>query len=86
MTTQEINAGLKIVKLKDQKFKAVGGYYMPKGYVLHHSELGYFAFAGAKCPYSPVGGKQALQSILDTGGFTDFDSALWLKDMEEVTV
>jgi hypothetical protein len=82
MTTKEINAKLEIVNLEGKKFPAPGGYYETKGFALRHPELGYFAF---KCdspvvPYSPLGGKKALQLILDAGGFTSFDDCVWLQE------
>lgn len=75
MRTQQtisINSQLQIVKLNGQKFPAIDGYYMPKGFTFKHSELGYFAFKGENCLYTPKGGKSVLQSILDAGGFMDF--------------
>lgn len=83
MNTQQINAGLKIVKLGTQKFKAVGGYYQPKGYSLFHSELGYLSFTedGGKVPYNPIGGRKALKSILEAGGLLNFDNAKWLQEI-----
>lgn len=82
MTTATINAKLQIVNLKGKKFKAVLGHYEPTGFALYNPELGYFAFEGNDCPYSPVGGKKALQSILDSGGFLDFDTSVWLKELK----
>lgn len=80
MNTQQINNELQIVKLGSQKFKTVNGYYQPKGFALKHPELGYFSF-DTEYPYSPKGGKKALQSILDQGGLLNFDNTKWLQEM-----
>ena len=50
-----------------------------KHYGFHVEGKGYIAFTadrdklGVLTPYSPKGGKKALQSILDAGGFLNFD-------------
>lgn len=80
LTTQQINSQLKLVKLGTQKFRTELGYYKPTGYALKHPELGYFSF-DTDYPYSPVGGRKALKSILDQGGFLDFDNTRWLQEM-----
>jgi hypothetical protein len=78
MNTAKINSELKIIKLGTQKFKAEGGYYKPNGYAICHPELGYFSFE-EDYPYIPVGGRKTLKSILDAGGFTDFNSSYWIQ-------
>jgi anaerobic glycerol-3-phosphate dehydrogenase len=83
LTTQQINSELKIIKLGTQKFKTALGYYQPTGYALKHPELGYFSFEEDKkdYPYSPVGGRKVLKSILEAGGLLNFDNAKWLQEM-----
>lgn len=84
--TIAINAALQIVRLNgDVKFLSRDkiGYHQPIGYCFLHPEKGYFAFAGDNTPYIPLGGKKALLQIMDKGGFTDFDTAVWLKLMGE---
>lgn len=85
MRTQEtiaINSALKIVRLKGEvKFKHPLGYITPYGYCFKHSEKGYFAFEGDTSPYIPCGGKKALVSIMEHGGFLDFDNAVWLQPL-----
>lgn len=78
-----LNTGLKIVKLKDTRFEMASklGYYKANGFALHHPELGYLSFDG-EVPYIPRGGKPALQSILDAGGFVGFDGIHWVHEME----
>ena len=76
------NNALKIVKLTGNvKFLSKDGkcYYLPSGFCFLHPEKGYFAFAGDETPYIPVGGRKALKSIMQDGGFIDFDTAVWLK-------
>lgn len=81
MNITKINSELKIVKLGTQRFKTEGGYYQPEGYALKHPELGYFSFE-ADHPYNPIGGRKALKSILDAGGFLNFDESRWLQEMK----
>lgn len=78
MNIQEINSKLKIVKLGSQKFQTEGGYYKPEGHAIYHPELGYFSF-DTDYPYIPAGGRKALKSILDAGGFLNFDECRWLQ-------
>lgn len=80
MTIQEINAGLKIVKLKGEKFATEGGYYKPEGHTLKHDKLGYFSF-DTEYPYIPSGGRKALKAILEAGGLLNFDSCRWLQPL-----
>lgn len=75
-----LNNELKIVRLKGvTRFKHPLGYTAPWGYCLKHPEKGYFAFAGNTEPYIPCGGRKALVSILEQGGFLDFDNIIWLQ-------
>lgn len=86
MTNTEITKGLEIVKLKELKFGNKLAYTIPTGFALRHKELGFLSFEadnkdtkyGVKIPYIPVGGKKALQSILDGGGLTSYDGIEWL--------
>jgi hypothetical protein len=84
LTTQQINSELKIVKMDTQKFKTVDGYYQPKGFSFKHPVLGYLSFTNSEhsdAPYTPRGGKKALQQILNDGGLLNFDNAKWLQEM-----
>jgi hypothetical protein len=79
MDIKEINEGLKIVKLNNQKFFGLNGYYMVSGYCLKHDTFGYIAFTNSPLiPYIPSGGKKILQNILDGGGFCDFNEMLFI--------
>lgn len=77
---KNINSELKVVKLNGQRFATTNGYYQPKGYALKHPTLGYFSF-DTDHPYSPRGGKKALEEILNNGGMLNFDNCKWLKEM-----
>lgn len=91
MTNTTITKGLEIIKLKDLKFGNKLAYTVPTGFALRHKELGFLSFAadnidakyGVKVPYIPVGGKKALQSILDAGGLTDYDGIDWIQPIAE---
>ena len=72
---------MQIVKLNDVNFKIPGGYAICKGYALK-SDKGYVAFNHDNgMPYAPKGGKKALQSILDAGGFVSFDGMSFVNPM-----
>jgi len=76
---QQINQELQIVKLNNDVFRVKGGYIRPIGYAFYHPVRGFLAFAcdGGR-PYAPIGGRNALKSILDAGGFESFDGLCWL--------
>ncbi|BFH18180.1 hypothetical protein J6TS7_29260 [Paenibacillus dendritiformis] len=81
--TVAINSKLKIVKLTNCRFsmKSMTGYYNVNGFALHHSQLGYVSFDG-EVPYIPRGGEEALQSILDEGGFVEFNGMHWVQEIQ----
>ena len=82
LETIKINNALEIVRLKGNlKFKHPLGYTLPCGYCFKHPEKGFFAFAGETEPYMPCGGRKALLSIMQSGGFLDFDNAVWLQPL-----
>lgn len=54
--TIEINNRLEIVRVENQRFKTLGGYFKPEGFAFLHPKLGYFSFKG-DIPYMPKGGK-----------------------------
>lgn len=80
-----INDSLIIVKgkaLKELVFKTddgkLAGY--KSGAVLYHPTLGYVAFKNDNgLPYVPNGGAKTLQSVLDSGGFLNFDGMTFVK-------
>ena len=82
MTTTKIYEGLKLVKLKGQKFKGNMGYYEPNNHCLYHPQLGYLAFKGSQVPYSPQGGRKLLKQMLEGRGFSSFDGMVWLQPMK----
>lgn len=68
-----------IRRLKSAKFGTDRIARVVTGYALYEEGKGYIAFSsdrdefGILVPYIPCGGKRALQSILDAGGFCSFD-------------
>ena len=57
-----------IKSLKNYKFRDEIGVYSMKGFALYVEGKGFITLDGNK-PYVPVGGKKALQNIIDMGGF-----------------
>jgi hypothetical protein len=74
---------LKIIKLNRRPFKVPGGYVLCTGYaLLENANDSYIAFKHDDgLPYIPCGGKKALQSILDAGGFVGFDNMTYVVPM-----
>lgn len=76
---------MEIRRLKNTKFGTNKIARVVTGWALYEAGKGWIAFShdrdqfGIPVPYIPCGGKKALQSILDAGGFVSFD------DMEYVT-
>lgn len=68
-----------IKRLKNAEFGNKKIWEVVTGWALYEEGKGYVAFTsdrdkyGILTPYIPVGGKKALQSILDAGGFTNLD-------------
>lgn len=84
LETIAINSALTIVRLKGEtKFKHPLGYTAPWGYCFKHPEKGYFAFEGETSPYIPCGGRKSLVSIMEQGGFLNFDNAVWLQPLTQ---
>ena len=78
---------MKIVRLKGAKFGSKMIARVVTGYALYEEGKGYIAFScdrdkyGILVPYIPVGGKRALQAILDAGGFCSFDGMEYVQEL-----
>ena len=59
---------MKIKSVKNLKFKDSFGIYTTSGLALYEDGKGFVTMDG-ETPYIPQGGRKALQSILDNGGF-----------------
>lgn len=74
--TIALNERLQIVRLDDLKFPTPNGYAQKRGWGLYIAGKGFVKFKTDEgfVPYAPIGGRKSLQSILDSGGFIDYDS------------
>ncbi len=73
---------LTIVNIKGMKFAGKDGYYMAsKNAYAFETEKGFYSDDGVY-PYTPAGGKKALQVILDGGGFLNYDGVVFVQPME----
>ncbi|AFM40470.1 hypothetical protein Desaci_1453 [Desulfosporosinus acidiphilus SJ4] len=83
MTTEELNAKLQIVSMKGKRFKCPGGYCeFDRGFAFFVPGLGYLAFTDSKeIPYMPQGGREALESILEAGGMLDYETIIFIQEM-----
>ena len=59
-----------IKNLKNFKFRDKFGIYVMNGFALYVEGKGFVSLDG-EIPYSPKGGRKALQRIIETGGFTE---------------
>lgn len=74
--TRLFNSQLIIVELKDMAFNTPKGICrFHKGFGLAIPGKGFIKFKHQEMPlpYSPIGGKKALQSIIDAGGFVHYN-------------
>ena len=77
---------MQIVRLKDKEFGGKRIWRSVTGYALYEEGKGYIAFSfdrdryGILVPYMPRGGKKALQSILDAGGFISFEGMEYVQE------
>ncbi len=55
----------------------------PSGYCFWHPEKGYLALKGDASPYRPKGGKAALDSVKEQGGFLSFDNMTWVNPIDQ---
>jgi hypothetical protein len=59
------------------------GYIVCSGYALQDPKKGFIAFeSDGGMPYIPKGGKKALKSILDAGGFVNFDGMRYIQPIK----
>jgi len=78
--TIRINNELEIVELKEYVFKVEGDIVRLSGYAFLYPKRGYLSFkSDMGRPYTPLGGRQALQEILDQGGLLSFDDVVWVR-------
>ncbi|WP_304833948.1 hypothetical protein [Muribaculum intestinale] len=76
-TTKQLNAQLQIVRLDGLQFKAPLGTACTRGWGLYIDGKGYLKFkcdSSSFVPYAPIGGRKALESILEAGGLLNYNS------------
>lgn len=81
-TTKQLNAQLQIVRLDGLRFKAPIGVAMAHGWGFYIEGKGYLKFKSDSTvfvPYSPVGGRAALESILEAGGLLNYNNIEFIK-------
>ena len=78
---------LEIVKIKNKAFGRKEIYQLASGYCFKVEGKGYLAFSssrdkfGVLLPYMPYGGKEALTSILEAGGFTSLEGMEFVQSL-----
>nr|DAL02842.1 MAG TPA: DNA mismatch repair protein [Caudoviricetes sp.] len=82
--TIEMNARLQLVRLDDFEFDTPKGRASVRGWGLLIPEMGFVKFKidDDGLPYTPCGGKKALQSIIDAGGFVDYNDLEFVKPVQ----
>lgn len=79
--TDKLNSKLEIKIAKNLKFASGNDYVLFSGHALFIAGYGYLRFAVSsnkqdnefKTPYSPMGGRKALKSIISAGGLLTYD-------------
>lgn len=78
---------MEIKRLKNTKFGTNKIARVVTGWALYEAGKGWIAFSndrdqfGILVSYIPCGGKKALQSILDAGGFVSFDGMEYVTEL-----
>lgn len=78
---------MEIKRLKNTKFGTSKIARVVTGWALYEAGKGWIAFSsdrdqfGILVPCIPCGGKKALQSILDAGGFVSFDGMEYVTEL-----
>ena len=75
---------MEIVRIRSERFfnPSIGGYTQPKGAYCFKDSRGFVGFKDRPyTPYIPGGGKKALQSILDDGGFINENDLVFIQPM-----
>lgn len=78
---------MEIKRLKNAKFGNKVFVAEVTGWAFYEEGKGWVAFSGDRdkygilTPYIPVGGKKALQAILDAGGFVSFDGMEYVQEL-----
>lgn len=78
---------MEIKRLNAVPFGTPAVHQIVTGWALYEPGKGYYAFSSARDrfgilpPYVPVGGKKALQSIIDAGGFLSMDGMEFVNPM-----
>lgn len=78
---------MQIKRLKNAHFGTKKISRVVTGWALYEAGKGYVAFSsdrdqyGILVPYTPCGGRKALQSILDAGGFLAFDGMEYVQEL-----
>lgn len=84
--TIALNAKLEIKALKGLYFNTHKGLcHFSRGYALFIPGKGFVKFKHetTAVPYTPRGGKKALESIIADGGFVDYDSLEFVTSLNE---
>lgn len=78
---------IEIVEIKNKAFGKKEIYRLASGYCFKVEGKGYLAFSanrdkfGILLPYMPCGGKEALTSVLEAGGFTSFNGIEFVQSL-----
>ena len=82
---------MKVKRIKYAEFEKFNGgrAIIEKKYALYEEGKGYIAFScdrrfGFVRPYIPVGGRKALQEIIDNGGFVSMDGMEYVMPVREM--
>ncbi len=83
----ERQTAMTIKRLRNTAFGSKALYTRVTGWAFYEASKGWLAFSsnrdqyGILTPYSPVGGRKALQAILDAGGFATMDGMEYVQEL-----
>ena len=86
--TIELNSKLQIVKINsDYKFQDGEKIdFVRFGYCFYIEGKGYVAFEKDTTPYTPMGGINSLESILNDGGFLTYEGMKFMQPINEIGI
>lgn len=81
---------MRIVRLREARFGNEEIARVVSGYALYEEGKGYYAYShdcdeyGIVIPYMPCGGRKALQSIINGGGFVSMDGMEFVEPINSI--
>lgn len=82
MTTKQLNKALEVVRLDGVQFNTPNGVAKIYGYGFYVAGKGYLQFNTDVIPYTPCGGKEVLENIVQAGGFLNYNNIIFVQPIK----